>query len=103
MTIFPSLESLVATSFANLRPEERLTVAQAAEKYVVIRLPGAHSGPWSAEKTPYMVEPMETLTSLDHDGMIFVGPARTGKSQALLNWVAHTARMNDEVIRISRL
>ena len=92
MTIFPSLESLVATSFANLRPEERLTVAQAAEKYVVIRLPGAHSGPWSAEKTPYMVEPMETLTSLDHDGMIFVGPARTGKSQALLNWVAHTAR-----------
>lgn len=90
--IFPSLEEMAVASFDAVRPPEQLTVAEAAEKYVIIRQPGAHVGPWSAEKTPYMLEPMEVLTSLDHTGMVFVSPARTGKSQTFLNWLAHTAK-----------
>lgn len=92
MSGYPTLEHLTAAAFANLRPDEHLSVAEAAGRYVIIRQPGAHSGPWSAEKTPYLLEPMDVLTSLEHDGMIFLGPARTGKSQCLLNWVAHTAK-----------
>lgn len=90
--IFASLEEMALAAFDAVRPPEQLTVVEAAQKYVGIRQPGAHVGKWSAEKTPYLIEPMETLTSLDFTGMIFVGPARTGKSQMFLNWEGHTVK-----------
>jgi phage terminase large subunit GpA-like protein len=89
---FESLESMAVIAFDAMHSSEHLTVVQAAEKYVIIRQPGAHVGPWSAEKTPYLIEPQEVLTSLDYTGMVFVGPARTGKSQMFLNWQAHTVK-----------
>lgn len=89
---FASLEQMVATSFEAMRPPERLTVTEAAEKYHIIRQPGSHNGPWSRSKTPYIVEPQNILTSLDYTGMVFVGPARTGKSIMLSNWVFRTAK-----------
>lgn len=88
---FDSLEQIIVASFEAVRPPERLTVAQAAERYHIVRSPGSHSGPYSGAKTPYMIEPMETLTSLDHTGLVFVGPARTGKSIIGLNWIAHSS------------
>lgn len=89
---FASLEQMVATSFEAMRPAERLTVTEAAEKYHIIRQPGSHNGPWSRDRTPYIAEPQDVLTSLEYTGMIFVGPARTGKSLALSNWLIHTAK-----------
>ena len=88
---YDALERMVLDSFEAMRPTERLTVTEAAKRYHVIRSPGAHSGPWSESKTPYLVEPQNVLTSLEHTGMAFVGPARTGKSAMFLNWVAHTS------------
>jgi len=68
-----------------VRVGERLTVPKAAEAYVK-----TESGDWSNDLTYYMNKPAETLTSRLHKGVVFVGPARTGKSQALGdNWVAH--------------
>ena len=81
--LYESLEHLVVDAFQAMRPKENLTVTETAEKYHIIRQPGAHSGPWSARKTPYMVEVQDTLTSLDYTGVAFVGPARTGKALAL--------------------
>ena len=89
--MFESLEQMIANSFEAMRPTERLSVTEAAKRYHVIRSPGAHSGPWSESRTPYLVEPQDTLTSLEHTGMIFVGPARTGKSAMFLNWTTHSA------------
>lgn len=89
---YPSLEQMGFATFDAVRPPEPLTVVEAAQKYVIIRQPGAHVGPWSAEKTPYLIEPQEVLTSLDYTGMIFVSPARTGKSQAFQNWLAHSVK-----------
>lgn len=89
---WPTLERMAFSAFDAVRPPEPLSVVEAAQKYVVIRQPGAHVGPWSAEKTPYLIEPQEVLTSLDHTGMVFVSPARTGKSQMFLNWEAHTVK-----------
>ncbi len=89
---FISLEDMVAQTFTALSPPEQLTVVEAAKKYVFIRQPGSYVGFWSERKAPYLVEPQEVLTSLDYTGMAFVGPARTGKSQLALNWVAHTAK-----------
>ncbi len=77
---------------ANLfTPPERLKVSDAAERYRVLNNPGAHSGPWTNLKTPYLVEPMDTLRSRLLSGVVFVGPAQSGKTDALiLNWISYT-------------
>jgi phage terminase large subunit GpA-like protein len=82
---------MILCAAEGVRPPERLTVSQAAEKYHMVKIPGAHYGPYSNDLTPYMVEPMDTLTSLDYTGMVFAGPARTGKSASGINWLTYTA------------
>jgi phage terminase large subunit GpA-like protein len=67
-----------------LRPPERLTVSQAAEKYRYVNQPGAYVGPWLNWTTPYMVLPMDTFTSYRYTGMIFVGPAQSAKTDGLI-------------------
>lgn len=89
---FNSLEDLVAATAAGVRPPERLTVAEAAEKYRYLNNPGSFVGYWDNTIAPYLVEPMECLTSTDYIGMIFAGPARTGKSDMFFNWLLHTAK-----------
>lgn len=90
--IFQSLEQLIAACADGVRPPERLTVAQAAEKYRYLNNPGSYVGYWDNRIAPYLVEPMETLTSTDYIGMVFGGPARTGKSDMFFNWLTHTAK-----------
>lgn len=89
--LFNSLEHMITVSAEAVRPAERLTVSQSAEKYRYLNNPGSHVGLWSNKKTPYLVEPMDTLTSTDFKRMVFVGPARTGKSDMFFNWLLHTA------------
>lgn len=85
----------VCAGFHALRPPKRVTVAEGAAESLVINQPGGYIGPWSAEATPYMVEPMNMLASRGHEAVCFVGPARTGKTLGLLDsWVAH-AIVND--------
>lgn len=84
---FSELFKDVATS---VRPVERLTVAQAAEKYRYLYNTGSYVGYWDNSMAPYLVEPMEMLTSLDYTSMIFAGPARCGKTDLLYNWLLHT-------------
>lgn len=87
---YASLEELIVAATEAVEPPERLTVTEAARKYVKIREKN-YSGPWSSDKTPYAVEPQDVLTSLDYTGMVLAGPARIGKSQLWLNWMSHTA------------
>lgn len=84
------LEDLVAVSFQGMRASNRMTVTEAAQKYTKIGSGGGYSKPWSVDKTPYLKEPQDVLTSLDFQGMVFVGPARTGKTVMGLNWLNHT-------------
>lgn len=75
----------------SLRPQERLTVSEAAEKYVYIDNPGQYRGFYKNNKAPYMIEPQDTLKSRLFREMIFCGPAQCGKTQSLLlNWLAST-------------
>lgn len=67
------------------RPPVRMRVSEAAEKFVRTRSSGGTPTNWSATVTPYMVEPMDLLTSRDFEAIVFVGPARTGKTQALID------------------
>ena len=78
-----------------LRPPERLTVTQAAEKYVYLNTPGAYVGYFKNETTPYLREPSDTFTSLHFNGIIFVAPAQAGKTQSLiLNTVAYSIKVD---------
>lgn len=90
MLLFQFLEEIVKASAEGVRPPERLTVSQAAARYRVLNNPGAYVGPWLNETTPYLVEPMDVLTSEDYTGMVFCGPAQAGKTDMALNWVTHT-------------
>lgn len=89
---FASLEDMVAATFDAVSPIEQLSVTEAAEKYVYIRQPGAYVGYWTPRPAPYIVEPQEMMDSLSHTGVIFVGPARSLKSQMALNQIAKVAK-----------
>lgn len=89
---FKSLEEIANAAFVEMRPADRLSVTQAAEKYTRLGSGGGHSKPWSLDKTPYLKEPQDVMTSLDFQGVIFVGPARTGKTVMGLNAISHTVK-----------
>lgn len=75
--------------YAALKPPNRVTVAQGATN-LIVKQPGMAAGPWSPDETPYMVEPMNALSSRKHEAVVFTGPARTGKTAGLLlGWMAH--------------
>lgn len=85
----------VLTPHAAFRPPRRIPVAQGAAESLYFKQPGGVPGLWSAEETPYMVEPMNMLASRRHEAVVFVGPARTGKTAGLLlGWMAHNV-VND--------
>ena len=73
-----------------IRPRVRMRVSEAAQKYVKVRTPSGGVGAWDPDETPYMVEPMDCLSQRQYETVIFVGPSRTGKTQALLDsWIAY--------------
>ena len=92
MNMRVTLENIILETAAAARPPEQLTVSQAAEKYRYLNNPGAYVGPYKNDITPYLVEPQDTLQSIHHTGMIFVGPAQTGKTEMFLDWVAYSAK-----------
>lgn len=75
-----------------LVPPERLSVSEAAEKYRYLDNEGSYVGPWLNEETPYLVEPMNVLTSREFESCVFVGPAQAGKTEITINWIAYTIK-----------
>lgn len=66
-----------------IAPIKRMTVSQwaAAERKL---LDNGSVVSWRNEVVPYMVEPMDMLSSRRFRGLAFVGPARTGKTDGLI-------------------
>ena len=89
-----TFEQLVAEIGAAVKPPVRITVSDSAAKYRVLNNPGATVGMWRNEVTPYLVEPMNILTSKDHTSMVFVGPAQSGKTDMVLNWIGHSCKFD---------
>lgn len=84
---YTSLSDMLVELSSILQPPERLTVSQWAEKYRYVDNRGSYVGYWKNSTTPYMVEPMDMLSSPIHDGVIMVAPAQCGKTDALIvNW-----------------
>lgn len=69
----------------------RMPVADAVKRYMRVPLGGGSSLPWDATLTPYIVEPMNCLTSRNFDAVVFVGPARTSKTLGLIDgWITYS-------------
>lgn len=93
MTTFKSIEDILLSVADLLQPAERLTVAQAAEKFRFVNSPGSYVGPWFNSTTPMLVEPMNEFISRKFSGIAFCGPAQSGKTDALiLNTVAYAVK-----------
>lgn len=85
----------ICDAYRAFEPPQATSVAEGAQKSLIVKQPGTAGGPWSPDETPYMVEPMNMLASRLHEAEVFVGPARTGKTQGLLlGWLGHTV-VND--------
>lgn len=92
---FASALEDVLGPYQAFRPPKRMSVSEGAAANLVIKQTGGPATPWSPEETPYMVEPTNMLASRRHEAVIFVGPARTGKTASLLlGWMAHVV-VND--------
>ncbi|MEM7422079.1 MAG: terminase gpA endonuclease subunit [Pseudomonadota bacterium] len=76
-----------------IRPPELMTVAEAAEKYRFLKnTGGGYVGPWKNSEVPYMVEPMEALTSRLYRTVCFIGPSQSAKTSSLFeNWLLYSA------------
>ncbi len=88
---FDSIENMIAQAADSVRPPDRLTVREAAERYRWIENPGNYTGPYLRSITPYMDEPGEILTSQEFTGEVFVGPAQCAKTEGVMDWVTHGA------------
>jgi len=88
---FDSLEHIAAAAADVIRPPDRLTVPEAAEKHRQLKNEGGgYVGDFKFDKTPYMVEPGEVLTSHEYTAMVFVGPAQSGKTELFPSWIVHS-------------
>jgi len=95
LTTFNTLEDAFLTLTELLRPPERITISEAAERYVRLNNPGSYIGPYRNDMAPYMVEPMNTLQSKLFTALSFVAPAQCGKTEALiLNWLAYSIKID---------
>jgi phage terminase large subunit GpA-like protein len=84
-----------------LLPPKRITVPESASKHVMSEGASGEMERWQAELTPYMIEPMLTLTNRKYKAVVFVGPARSGKTLAMIEcFIAHivTANPSDTLV-----
>lgn len=92
---YKSLDEVIFDLAEMLTPPENLRVSQAAERYRFVNQPGAYVGQWKNSTVQYMVEPMDTFTSREFKGLIFVGPAQSSKTDSLvLNTLAYSIKVD---------
>jgi phage terminase large subunit GpA-like protein len=81
-------------------PPQRVNVQYAAENYMMLKGGGGLTR-WKASKTPYLIEPMNCLVSRLYRAVGFMGPARSGKTEALLKaTVAHAVKCDPSDVLI---
>jgi phage terminase large subunit GpA-like protein len=74
-----------------LRPEQPLTVSEWADKYRRLSSKAsAEPGPWRTDRTPYLREPMDCLSSESPvQRVVMMFAAQTGKTEAGSNWLGY--------------
>jgi phage terminase large subunit GpA-like protein len=74
-----------------LRPEQPLTVSEWADRYRRLSSKAsAEPGPWRTDRTPYLREPMDCLSSESPvQRVVMMFAAQTGKTEAGSNWLGY--------------
>ena len=92
MIPYASPHTILPALAARIGPPIRRPVSESARRVVKVRRGSGTVDSWSAETTPYMVEPMDQLESRRRRAVVFIGPAQSGKTQALIDcWIGHVA------------
>ncbi|WP_324681602.1 phage terminase large subunit family protein [Bibersteinia trehalosi] len=74
-----------------VKAPRRMKVSDAVAEYMRVPLGGGNSVKWDKHTAAYMLEPMDCLNSREYDAVIFVGPARTGKTIGLIDgWITYS-------------
>ncbi|WP_420578793.1 terminase gpA endonuclease subunit [Oceaniradius stylonematis] len=86
---FAAVEHVLRDALPALRTQRRIDVADWAEANRRLVTP-TFQGNWSNDFAPYMTEPQRLVTSRRYGAGVFVGPARTAKSESLIqNTIGH--------------
>lgn len=74
-----------------LRPEAELTVSGWADRFRMLSSKAsAEPGPWRTSRTPYLMEPMDCLSSSSTvQRVVMMFAAQTGKTEAGSNWLGY--------------
>lgn len=79
----------LAIALPALSPPSRITVDAAAERHRQVDTQ-TYRGPWRNSFVPALVEPMKVTTSRLYRGVMFIGPARSVKTDSLIiNTILH--------------
>lgn len=91
---YATARSIRHDTAAMLRPPRRIRVSEGARALQVVTATGGNDA-WDANVTPYMVKPLDATASRLHEAVVFVGPARSGKTLALIDGrLAYTITCN---------
>lgn len=96
---FVTPEELLADTLPLLDPPSRISVTDAAERYLKVPV----QGNWQAYDrtvTPYTVEPQDISQSRRFKTVCFVGPSQSGKSQMLLSVSAYAVMCAQAPVQI---
>lgn len=94
-TRYESLGAIFVDLAEMFRPPEDMTVSECAAEYRKLDIPGSYVGKWMNETVAPMVEPMDTFILREFEGLIFVGPAQSAKTDSLvLNVLAYTVKID---------
>ncbi|HII3821280.1 phage terminase large subunit family protein [Pasteurella multocida] len=75
----------------SVKAPRRMKISEAVATYMRVPVGGGNSVKWDKNTAAYMLEPMDCLNSREYDAVIFVGPARTGKTIGLIDgWIAYS-------------
>lgn len=86
---FASIDAMVRDALPTLQPYVRIDVPTWAEQNRLLSQSG-NAGKWRNDFAPYMVEPARMITSRKYRAGVFVGPARTAKTESIiLNPIGH--------------
>lgn len=90
MSVLATAHTLKQDTGHLIKAPRRMPVAEAVAKYMRVPTSGGNSVPWDPMVAPYVLEPMNCLASREYDAVVFVGPARTGKTNGLIDgWVVY--------------
>lgn len=102
MPPYSSARVALKRALPSLSPATRMGVVDAAEKFMRVNANGRWTQ-FDPGVTPYMVEPANMMTSRLYRELIFVGPARTGKTVMLLQGVSHLVLCDPGVCHITHM